>query len=226
VTIDLIRPEPSGPRDDAGDSRHKKADRGKWLAELEQKSFQVSDDRIRQPDSLPVAEKPPGSAPLTGSQPPWLEAAGSEPSVAGETAWSRAGLQAYQTSAPRVSGPALDPAPARAGLQQPAAWAPPSINLPLSGSRLTAQTAQAVQRVEVLMSQLRFMELNVRITQQGEEVTLWIRDFKQKYGQQAYHWIKELQTILPRCGQKLTRIVVNGRELVHLGELIGGDKWQ
>lgn len=226
MTIDMLKLNLAEPRDQAGDARQNKNEREKWLAELEKKSFQINDDQLRHVDSLPSPGRAHVNPPNTDNPSRWPDAAASTAPTPENAARTDSNLLVDQASVPIAPVPARLPVTPRLAAQPSAAWVHPFVTPPLSGTRLTVEAAQAVHRIEVLMSQLRFMDLNVRITRQGEEVTLWIRDFKQKYGQQVYHWIKELQAMLPRSGQKLTRIVVNGKELVHPGELIGGVKWQ
>jgi len=228
MTIDGIKPDqPDAAPEGSNGSVKQKADREKWLAELEKKSFQISDDTLPQEQGRPDRASPDTNPSPAEKSPPWLEngvPAGFESEIA-------APEQPQQPSvgiAPPTAGIGSAPAtPGPAGIDTGVAWTQnAAINQQVNGNRFDAQAAQAAQRVEVLMNQLKFMDLNVRLTRQGEEVTLWIRDFKQKYAQQAYQWIKDLQTLLPQTGQKLTKIVVNGKQLVHINELLGGGTWQ
>jgi hypothetical protein len=227
MTIDGIKPDqPEGARDNGTGSTQKKADREKWLAELEKKSFQVNDDRLTAKDDQLDPDSPEAVADQP-KQKTWLAAAAAD-GAPPEVAEPAQALQPLVTpGAPAARTPGLPAGFGAPGIDAGATWSQnPSLNFQPAGHRITAQTVQATQRLEVLMNQLKFMEVNIRVTQQGEEVTLWIRDFKQKYAQQAYQWVKDLQALLPQIGQKLTKIVVNGTELVHLNELLGGGKWQ
>jgi hypothetical protein len=57
-------------------------------------------------------------------------------------------------------------------------------------------------------------------------MTIWVRDFKQKYGAELFHWVQDLQQLLESSGKTLERVMVNGKQVQHLNELLGGGKWQ
>jgi hypothetical protein len=79
------------------------------------------------------------------------------------------------------------------------------------------------QRYEALMSQTRFMEVNIQLTQSGGSVTLWIRDFKNKYANEVFHWTRSLETLLRERGQSLSRIMLNGKPIPSIEAVFGGE---
>ena len=76
------------------------------------------------------------------------------------------------------------------------------------------------------MNQMRFTDVNVRLTQSGGELTLWIRDFRQKYATEVFNWVRDLQGVLAEQGSSLSRIMVNGKRITHINELLGASSWQ
>ena len=107
----------------------------------------------------------------------------------------------------------------------------PQLNSTLIGSAVfrgapTVETLQAAQRFDALMNKMRFSDLNIRITQHGDELTLWVRDFTQKYSVEVFNWVKDLQSLLNSAGKSFAKIMVNGKQIHHQNELLGGQSWQ
>jgi hypothetical protein len=52
-------------------------------------------------------------------------------------------------------------------------------------------------------------------------MTLWIRDFQNRYAQELVHWVQDLQALLESQGRPLTRIMLNGKPLQHITDILG-----
>jgi hypothetical protein len=54
-------------------------------------------------------------------------------------------------------------------------------------------------------------------------LTLWIRDFKQKYSSEVFQWTNSLENLLRENGQSLSRIMLNGKNINNINAIYGGD---
>ena len=67
------------------------------------------------------------------------------------------------------------------------------------------------------------MDVNIQLTQSKDGLTLWIRDFKQKYSSEVFQWAKSLEGLLRENGQSLSRIMLNGKNINNINEIFGGN---
>ena len=205
------------------DSAQGDARREQWLSELEKESFAVSDESL--PSGVNARMEPPALR-LDDPQAPAAPARAQDPfAVAAELA-AFAGRLA-PTVASLTPGAPLAPRLQSASMPEPRGLDGWQIStLASNGSRSPdAASLRLAQRYDALMNQLRFTDLNVRVTQSAGELTLWIRDFKQKYAVEVFNWVRDLQGLLAEQGNSLSRIMVNGKRISHVNELMGGSQW-
>lgn len=197
--------------------------RDEWLAQLEDAAFTVQDDSLRQhrDDHVPRAEELPGT--LRHHEPAPLDVPRHQTIIALQNALAASGNRTPSAASAVVRpGAAYLPGNSAATVGNPALASPPNTlqNQPV------AQRAALAPRLEHLINRLQFSELNVSVTSRGDEMTLWVRDFKQKYGSELFHWVQDLGQFLQGNGKSLSRIMVNGKQIHHVNELLGGGKWQ
>lgn len=208
---------------DATRKSAKEGDKARWLAELEDESFKVHDDLIKassegQDDEEPVLGEESARAAIDSAtqQDPMVSVAEQALMIA---------LQAQSEGALKTPLSAMQVLVAQQGNAY--GTGQPMIR----GSAVfrgapTVQSLQAAQSFDALMNKMRFTDLNIRITQQGDELTLWVRDFTQKYSVEVFNWVKDLQSLLRSSGKSLAKIMVNGKQLQHPNQLLGGQSWQ
>lgn len=211
------------PQKPEGKSATPAGNRDDWLAQLEDAAFALQDDSLRQHqgDDLPRPDEAQNDTRRHEPQPF---------DVARHQAIAQ--LQGVLLAAGKHNLPAGNMPPTSTAFNAPVSPAAPSVGSPLTTpvssqvpKAAPAQTS-AAPSVEHLMNRLRFSEFNVSVTTRGDEMTLWVRDFKQKYASELFHWVKDLGHLLQGSGKSLARIMVNGKQIHHVNELLGGGKWQ
>jgi hypothetical protein len=218
IGLDMTAKDPEGRPGAAGNG-----DPEKWLAALEKSAFEIKDDsvnfgqrKIFDPESLPD-EVRTGSA-LDALRPAVNTAAAqlasmpvsAQPAIAPASGFGATPTAGLPSAPGQIGGSGFE--------QSKLAMLRPQVNGP--------QGARAAQRFDAMMNQMRFTDLNISVTRAGDNVTLWIRDFKQKYGQELFHWVRDLQGLMQENGTELSRIMVNGRQLNHVNQLLGDAQWQ
>lgn len=197
--------------------------REEWLAQLEDAAFALQDNSLRRymDDDLPSTEE--NTVTASHNQSFVLNAARHQ-SIAELQRILTSGVGPNTPVGMGLSGPGPAYAPvnpaAIAGNAPPA----PAINNPSPQTSPSKPTA--TPNLQQLINRLQFSDLNVTVTNRGDEMTLWVRDFKQKYATELFHWIKDLGQFLQGSGKSLSRIMVNGEQINHVNELLGGGKWQ
>jgi hypothetical protein len=200
--------------------------REQWLSALEQESFTLSDETL--PDGAASA----GAPRLSGIVDPEAPEDVSAPRDPFATAAELAGL--FTPPGARASA-GIPPVSGMSAAQrmQPVIPEPRGLEgwqiatLSSGGTRSPdANGLRLAQRYDALMNQMRFTDVNVRLTQSGGELTLWIRDFRQKYAAEVFNWVRDLQGLLAEQGSSLSRIMVNGKRITHINELLGASSWQ
>ncbi len=192
-----------------------------WLAALERASFALQDDTLRAPEAGPGAVPDPLRQPLL--EPP-LPAGDRRSSTAPPGAASvPASAAQLAASAARQAHGGQAASPANAAVTAPASGGQRSSQVPLANAftRLAADKPEASQRYQALLQQARFMDVNLQLTHGDKGPVLWIRDFKQHYAQDLYNWVSDLQAMLAEQGQQVSRIMLNGRPLSHISDLLG-----
>ena len=211
------------PEKPEGRSTTPAGNRDDWLAQLEDASFALQDDSLRQHqgDDLPRPDAARDDSRRHEPQPF---------DVARHQAIAQ--LQGVLLAAGTHNLPAGNMPAASTPLNAPVSPAPPPVGSPLT-TAISSQAPKApspqtfsTTSVEHLMNRLRFSEFNISVTTRGDEMTLWVRDFKQKYASELFHWVKDLGQLLQGSGKSLNRIMVNGKQIHHVNELLGGGKWQ
>lgn len=209
---------------DATSKSAKDGDKARWLAELEDESFKVHDDHIKasadgQDDEQPVLDEESARAAIdSATQADTMVPVAEQALMSAIHAQSEGALK---TPLSAVQALAAQQGNAAYGADQQM----------IRGSAVfrcapTVQSLQAAQSFDVLMNKMRFTDLNIRITQQGDELTLWVRDFSQKYSVEVFSWVKDLQSLLRSSGKSLAKIMVNGKQIQHPNQLLGGQSWQ
>ena len=200
--------------------------REQWLSALEQESFTLSDE------TLPDGGVSAGVARLSGIVDPEAPEDVSAPRDPFATAAELAAL--FTPPGVRASA-AIPPVSGMSAAQrmQPVMPEPRGLEgwqiatLSSSGTRSPdANGLRLAQRYDALMNQMRFTDVNVRLTQSRGELTLWVRDFRQKYAVEVFNWVRDLQGLLAEQGSSLSRIIVNGKRITHINELLGASSWQ
>ncbi len=205
-------------------AQHEDTQREQWLSALEKESFGLSDDALPQDQASADVPAPPGliayGTPEGEATPPDPFAAAAE--LANLVTASRAGPAIPGVSAARAAQGMQPAVPEPRGLE---GWQ--IATLPSGGTRSPdANGLRLAQRYDALMNQMRFTDVNVRLTQSGGELTLWVRDFRQKYAVEVFNWVRDLQGLLAEQGSSLSRIMVNGKRITHINELLGASSWQ
>jgi hypothetical protein len=195
----------------------------KWLSALEKESFGITDDSLRDQTG----------AQSRGGHKSGVDGSGQQgyASVSPDTVYhEKQGIPKHQLSNP-----------ARMSVQLPVGFnraLPNQIPQAMPG-QTPSDTAKTVssnparpgitmsspglsQRYEALLNQTRFMDVNIQLTQSRDGMTLWIRDFKNKYSNEVFHWAQSLETLLGEKGQSISRIMLNGKNLSTIDEIIGG----
>lgn len=224
VDPQFMVPAPGGGA--AAAPRRDDTQREQWLSALEQTSFKLGDETLADDPASTGAPLPSGfadpGARNDGAPPRDPFAAANEPAgvLTAPPMGSTAGIPGVSS----LSGPhAIQPAmPEPRGLE---GWQ--IATLPSGGTRSPdGNGLRLAQRYDALMNQMRFTDVNLRLTQSGGELTLWIRDFRQKYSIEVFNWVRDLQGLLSEQGSTLSRIMVNGKRITHINELLGASSWQ
>jgi len=196
-----------------------------WLAALERASFTVTDDRIDAPASPEPGAPQQGGVPMPGVPP--IPPAPPELAVQG-SGMAQLPARGHSPMTPSAStGLPVNPAtvtyraPGAATLPLPGVRVSQNL-LAQSFTKLTGNAPGASQRYRALLNQATFIDVNLQLTHSSEGPVLWIRDFKAKYSQELHHWTQELQTVLEEQGQKLSRIMLNGRPINQISDILGG----
>jgi hypothetical protein len=215
MSIESIGPKGPNREDVSPKTTEKIADSGRWLAELEKDSFTVKDDKIRLGLSTiagmisrPVEHQPE-------SQPePNRESTGQKLAWPDVTALNPAATLPFNVAFTENGARPQQPMVNIAANQKSLRTLRPSMNGP--------ESLKSIQRFDALVNKMQFADFNVQVTRTGSQSTLWIRDFKQKYGPELYQWVRELQSLMKESGQAFHKIMVNGKPLAHINQLLGG----
>lgn len=219
-----VVPAPGG--NGAAGAQRDDAQREQWLSALEKESFRLSDEAL--PDDAVSAGVPLPS----GLADPETPDDGATPRDPFAVTAELAGLFTAPGTRAAAGIPSVTGVPA-AQRMQPSVPEPRGLEgwqiatLSSGGTRSPdANGLRLAQRYDALMNQMRFTDVNVRLTQSGGELTLWIRDFRQKYAAEVFNWVRDLQGLLAEQGSSLSRIMVNGKRITHINELLGASSWQ
>ena len=200
--------------------------REQWLSALEQESFTLGDETLPEDAASAGVPQPSG---LVDPEALTEASTSRDPFV---VAAELAGLFTAPTARASTDIPALQ-GMSSAQRMQPVMPEPRGLEgwqiatLSSGGTRSPdANGLRLAQRYDALMNQMRFTDVNVRLTQSGGELTLWVRDFRQKYAVEVFTWVRDLQCLLAEQGSSLSRIMVNGKRITHINELLGASSWQ
>jgi len=210
------------PPKSVGSTSTPSGNRDEWLAQLEDAAFALRDDSLR-PHQDDARNPANGDHPQMPTDEPVSSTSAQEQSITDiQNVFSTRVSQQYLSR---------NAAAIRQFISRPSSPLPPSVG---TTSTLTSngpsspgvRPATSAPRLEQLLNRLHFSELNISVTSRGDEMTIWVRDFKQKYGAELFHWVQDLQQLLESSGKTLARVMVNGKQVQHLNELLGGGKWQ
>jgi hypothetical protein len=194
--------------------------RDRWLAALEQESFQVTDNRLRAP-SGDRTETVDDSAPAAKAQ---LSLPGLQPSPLLPAPTPGTGAELLQQALMQAGAPplALGPGPAMPTAGAAAMQGSPPIPRVTAGAQgpgLNTPTRLG-SPMEAIINRARFLDVNLQLTHSGNKTTLWIRDFRQKYSQEILRLVEDLRAALMQQGRSLSRIMVNGKPVHHVTDLL------
>ncbi|MFT5334914.1 MAG: hypothetical protein ACJASY_002300 [Halioglobus sp.] len=209
--------------DTSGDARDKLKDR--WLAALEEDSLTLTDNSLSGDKGLgqhaahrAELEQALAQSQRLGTMPSRLPGM-TQPGFPGPEQLGQSGppVNGVQMLSGKLAGqPQGMPMgmPANAGTPTARGPGQPALSMSAPGFGL---------RYEALLNQTRFMDVNIQVTQSKDGLTLWIRDFKQKYSSEVFQWTKSLENLLREKGQSLSRIMLNGKTLTNINAIFGGN---
>ena len=188
--------------------------RDRWLAALEDDAFGLPDGGLNKEHNNPGSSAGRQHAEIQANFESTPQSARAQISTLADT------------RAPIVSGAAQAIVP-------PALMPTPAFNTASLDAAIQQRSAVVDQRVarsaeiktaqpfDALVNQSRFFDVNVQLTKSKQGLTLWIRDFKQKYQQDLQHWINDVKSMLAEQNMTLYRVVINGKAVASTTHVFG-----
>lgn len=203
----------------------RESSREKWLSALEKESFGISDDTLKDHDSAEQRGDLPPEFGGPQQQGQILGRPDTPAEILARQGMSQGQAKSPSAFAPPAQGfsPGLSSLLPQAVPGQPGSVSADVLNRQAARPGITMSSPGFAQRYEALLSQTRFMDVNIQITQSKDGLTLWIRDFKNKYANEVFQWTQSLDNLLRERGQSITRIMLNGKAITTIASIFGGE---